>query len=57
MFRPERWLEQENSDGENKMEQYFFTVSNSETFLVISSYTTMGARDTIFFAEVIYQSD
>ena len=30
MFRPERWVEEENSGGENKMEQYFFTVSNSE---------------------------
>ena len=27
VFRPERWLEEECTDGENKMEQYFFTVS------------------------------
>ena len=26
VFRPERWLEEESADGENRMEQYFFTV-------------------------------
>lgn len=37
VFRPERWLEEENTDGENKMEQYFFTVS---TLVFLSSSAT-----------------
>lgn len=51
-FRPERWLEEENKGGENKMEQYFFTVSNSVAFLVIGNYTAIRARATVFFARI-----
>ena len=37
MFRPERWLEEESTDGENKMEQYFFTVSASDMCLAFGT--------------------
>lgn len=38
VFRPERWLEEGSSDGETKIEQYFFTVSGSRVILVLSDY-------------------
>lgn len=48
VFRPERWQEEENSIGENKMEQYFFTVSTSNGFLFFGNYTTLAAQNIIF---------
>ena len=52
VFRPERWMEEESMDGENKMEQYFFTVCTFNVLLVFSHFNTGSAQSTIFLARV-----
>lgn len=55
VFRPERWLEEESTDGENKMEQYFFTVSTPNVVLVFSKYLSGGASAPSPWHEYVYQ--
>lgn len=60
VFRPERWLEEGSMDGENKMEQYFFTVSAFDALLVFSNpatTTTRGAQNVVFLAQILISNN
>ena len=60
VFRPERWLEEGSMDGENKMEQYFFTVSAFDALLVFSNpaiTTTRGAQNVVYLAQILLSSN
>ncbi len=50
VFRPERWLEEEHADGDNKMEQYFFTVSSSNVAFVFSNKDVRGGHNNVLLA-------
>lgn len=46
-------------DGENKMEQYFFTVSAFDALLVFSNpatTTTRGAQNAVFLTQILSQA-
>ena len=53
MYRPERWLEEDGTDGENKMEQYFFTVSSFQpSNLLISSYNVHTSLASLLVSSI-----
>ena len=56
VFRPERWLEDESTDGENKMEQYFFTVSTSNVISPSANTSPVVPKSSSSWYEVIYHS-
>lgn len=54
VFRPERWLEDESTEGENKMEQYFFTVSTSNVLSSSANTLPVMPKSSSSWYEIIY---